>query len=145
MAIHPARLPALSLFAALICCTGDSDPRELLSDKIEKTVRLPKGAAPLESYERYYAAHGDEVLAVYINHSTEQREAISRACTRIAGKPFPCPLGNGPIRLVQSGQRAWIDNAQEMPGISGGGCAQVTLEYLPKQNLFTHVECNGPF
>jgi len=135
----------LTLLIALGGCAGASDPREALSERIERTARLPKGAAPLASYERYYAARDGVILAIYTNHSEDDRKRIAEECRKTGRPVFPCPPDNGDVQLVRAGQRLWVNDWQALPRKSGGGCSQVDLEYLLNENRFVRLECNGDY
>ncbi|MBB5709236.1 hypothetical protein FHT02_000442 [Sphingomonas xinjiangensis] len=136
----------LSLLTSLLAgCAGASDDTERLAETIEDSVVLPQGAAPLGSYERYYAERDGVVLAVLINHSEDHRRTIAQHCRTLDDSPFPCPIAGGEVRLVDAGESAWVEDWTDLPGISGGGCAQVDIEYQPEERRFSRVECNGSY
>jgi hypothetical protein len=138
-------LSVLSLLASLSGCGSGRDSEDGLAEKIEKFVILPRGAAPLDSYGRYYAKRNGTILAVYTNHSDEYREFVKQDCRMNPERTFPCPLDDGRLRLVNAGQRMWLDDWRTLPATSGGGCGHVTFEYEPASNRFFHVECNGDY
>lgn len=132
------------LTSSLAECAGASDDRERLAETIEEAVVLPRGAAALGSYERYFTERDGVVLAVLINHSEDHRQVVAQHCRTLDESPFPCPLAGGEVRLVDAGESAWVEDWIDLPGMSGGGCAQVNIEYLPQEREFVRAECNGP-
>lgn len=144
------RVPALSaLFlvgSMLAGCSEVSSEREKLAGKIERSVVLPANARALEDYARYYAKNADgSVSAVYVVHGEGHREAVARACRKIDDAPFPCPVAGGELRLVEAGESMWVDEAIDLPGMSGGGCSHVDISYQPREGAFARVECNGDY
>jgi hypothetical protein len=136
-------LPVLLLIVPLSGCTNDRDRRDPLADRIENAIVLPQGAFALADYERYYAVTQGVVRGVYTIHGPGYREFAAQGCRELAERPFPCPRENGELRLVEPGQRAWVDDAMELPGRSGGGCSQVDIAYRIADGAFLYVECNG--
>lgn len=126
-------------------CSIEKDERAQVIDSIESAVKLPDGALRLDQYERYYTSRDGFILAVYITHSDYHRKAVLAACQSMNEKGFPCPLDDGKLRLVNAGQSRWVENPLEIPGMSGGGCSQVTILYSPERQEFMRVECNGPY
>ncbi|KHL24224.1 hypothetical protein PK98_14660 [Croceibacterium mercuriale] len=140
------RFTFLSLLSSLLAgCAAAGDDRGRLIETIEDALVLPSEAAPLASYERYYADRDGVILAVLINHSDEHRQAVAQHCRTLSEAPFPCPLNSGELRLVDAGESTWVEDWKELPGMSGGGCAQVEIEYLPNERTFFRAECNGPY
>jgi len=140
------RFTFLSLLtSSLAGCAGVADDRGRLIETIEDALVLPQEAAPLGSYERYYADRDGVILAVFINHSDDHRQAVAQHCRTLDEAPFPCPLAGGEVRLVDAGDSTWVEDWRNLPGMSGGGCAQVDIEYLPTERKFSRVECNGPY
>ena len=91
-------------------------------DEIERTVRLPGRAGPLELYGRNYAFSGDgQVVAVYYSPSDDW----------------------GRARYALAGERRWHDWEGELPIIMDGGCSIVHITYeIATQHLLS-VSCNG--
>jgi hypothetical protein len=58
---------ALVLFLAITGCAHAPNPESRLITRIENTIQLPKGAAPIKAYRRHYAWSdaGKIVYAVY--------------------------------------------------------------------------------
>jgi hypothetical protein len=96
--------------------------REALMDRIERDVRLPRGAGPLASYVRSYAwqQRGDgvrKVAAVYVSDGIAQQAKMAPG-------------------------RHWL--APDMlPLIMDGGCAIISLSYDVATQRIEHVTCNG--
>lgn len=120
-----------------------SGEREQLIETIEAAVQLPDGAWPLDRYERYYAEDDGRVLGVYTVHSADHRRQVLNFCQGLDDAPSPCPSGGQGLRLVAAGQSIWLDDQEDLPGMSGGGCSLVTISYLPSERKFERVECNG--
>ena len=97
----------------------------------------------INDYSRYYAIDQGVVKAVYIIHRPDYHESVAEDCKKIAEHPFPCPIGNGRLRSIRAGQRTWVEDPIDLPGMSGGGCAQVDVEYRITDGAFMRVECNG--
>lgn len=117
-----------------------------MAERIESVVVLPTDAADIDSYSRYYAIRQDgSVLATYLIHMPGYLETVAEACREDQGDRFPCPINGGELRLVEAGKRAWVEDPLDIPGISGGSCRQVTIEYLPVEERFLRVECNGDY
>jgi len=115
-----------------------------LIEAIEAAVELPENALPIDRYERYYTNRDGMILAVYIIHDVGHRAAVLDYCRTLNEAPFPCPLDDGDLRLVDAGQSTWVEDSIDMPFKSGGGCSQVNIEYSPAKRKFLRVECNGP-
>ena len=145
--MHVPAASALFLVGSMLAgCSEVRSEREELAGEIERSVVLPTNARALEDYERYYAKNADgSVSAVYIVHDEGHREAVARACREIDDAPFPCPVAGGQLRLVEAGESRWVDDAIDLPGMSGGGCSQVDISYQPRDGAFVRVECNGDY
>ena len=103
----------LTLLAAIAALQTGDQTR--LMDRIETIAKLPDRAAPTASYARYYAWLGDKtVIAIYVRPG-------------IAGAPAG---------------RQWV-KPQDLPRISDGGCAIVTLFYDPAKDEMTGAMCNA--
>jgi hypothetical protein len=98
--------------------SGRDAEQQALMDRIEREVRLPRGAGPVASYARFYAwqqQRGDgvrKVVAVYEN-----------------------------LTGAASGRR-WVTE-REFPVIMDGGCGVVSLSYDVATQRIEHVSCNG--
>ena len=115
---HSVILAAIGLAA----CSGEAErSHALLMQKIEATVRLPKGAAQLERYNRYYAMNGPVVIAIYI-----------RADMAAAPKSAP-----------EKGVSRWVGDKRGLPNYSDGGCDIVDLVYDPATQTFSQISCQG--
>ena len=145
MALHRFLLLA-SAYCFVTACGEKMDWRQTTVRSIESAVVLPKEASSLESYERYYAqdARGT-VFGVYTNHDAEFRRIVREACEGLSEKPFPCPTSDERLRFVNAGESVWLNETAELPMMSGGGCAEVNIEYEPAKKQFVRVVCNGPY
>jgi len=94
-----------------------------MMDKIERLVELPEGTAALHKYARYYAQQDSKVVALY----------------RIPS--FMGPPGKSEL---EAGQRRWVADYHELPGILDGGCYVVDVVFNPTTQKFERIECNGP-
>ncbi|WEK45674.1 MAG: hypothetical protein P0Y56_11610 [Candidatus Andeanibacterium colombiense] len=87
-------------------------PQDVM-DRIEKSVTLPDGAAPVSAYDRYYAFDKPgEVKAVYL-----------RAPNQSAGK------------------RSWLVDPAKLPIGFDGDCRLVTVLYDVPAKRFISVTC----
>lgn len=137
-------LTVLSLLTfPLVGCAGAKGDKQKLVETVEDALLLPQEASPLGSYERYYADRDGVILAVFINHSDDQRQAVAQHCRTLESEPFPCPIAGGEVRLVDAGESTWVEDWRDLPGMNDAGCAQVNIEYLPDKRKFSRVECNG--
>lgn len=131
---------------SIVGCTQEGDANQTAIQSVEATVELPTEAHPLAAYERYYARRPDgTIVGVYTNHDEEHRRQVLKACRDLEKPPFPCPVSSEGVRLVQADESLWVDDPLDLPIMSGGGCAQVTVEYDPKMKRFETVECNGDY
>lgn len=97
--------------------------QEAIMARIERDVRLPEGAAPLDSYARHYAWQQGrdgrrKVVAIYVS----------------------APLAHG------SGTppgRDWVDDEAALPMIDDGGCDVISLRYDLVGQRIEQVVCNG--
>ncbi|MGN6497048.1 MAG: hypothetical protein ACTHK5_06870 [Tsuneonella sp.] len=138
-------LICILVFSTAACDDKLNSHRNVIRS-IESAVELPEGASSLASYERYYAQKADGiVIGVYTNHDSEHRRGVLRACKGLRDKPYPCPTDAADIRLVEAGESVWLDDPTDLPAMSGGGCAQITLQYELASGRFLEVECNGPY
>ena len=129
----------------LSACSVASSEKEQLSETIEAALQLPEGAWPLDRYERYYAKGNGRILGVYTVHSADHRRQVLKLCRGLDDDPFPCPSGGEGLRLVAAGQSLWLDDPEDLPATSGGGCSLVTISYLPSERKFERIECNGEY
>lgn len=138
------------IVVGLAACSTSANERDKLIERIESRLVLPREAKPMGKYERYYSRNMDgSIIAIFIIHSPDHPEQVRSACNEFAYQgaepPFPCPMNGGDLRLINPGEKAWVENPVDMPGISGGGCNQVTIEYETDEERFVRVECNGDY
>ena len=137
----------------LAAADAPGDARQRLMNKIEASVRLPKGARSLNGYARYYAYRTpDKVLAVYVIPSPPpdnrgcavvMKDMGSRPCTQAEIKEMIDSFAERAARQLPAGKRRWLRSPHDMPNLSDGGCRQVTIEYSIAANRFLVVQCNG--
>ena len=127
----------------LSACSFGSDEREQLIETIESSVKLHDGAWSLDHYERYYTSRNGVIEAAYILHVEGHQEGVLEECKNIDDAPFPCPIAGGELRLVDAGKSTWVDDANDLPVLSDGGCDQVSIMYDPDRSKFLHIGCNA--
>lgn len=121
--------------------TGEAD----MTSAIEREIRLPVGAHPLNAYARVYAyAPDDKVVAIYFFPSKpdqrlceEEREIEFKERSEGASRFCPPPKG------LIAGERRWITDYTMLPGAHDGGCNYIDVEYDMKAHSFAHVACHG--
>ena len=138
----------LSLFALVTggCRQPSYGGNNGLMDEIETKVELPSGALPIEKYSRYYAWKSRHIVkGVFIIHHERFRSSIRQMCGegQYPGS-FPCGENKEDL-LVDPNQRRWIRVVDELPGMSDGGCGQLTFEYDVQKKLKPQLECNGQY
>jgi hypothetical protein len=155
----PAKL-GLAVCAVLLCggCsreagTAVTDPvNGRLMEAIERQVRMPPGARPLNDYARFYArapvdlnvAKGT-VMGVYripATLSPPPPGAICEAFTEHGGlRKVPCDPG---VHRLLAGQRKWLEDYMALPFVDDGGCNTVNVEFDSEKQIVQRVYCNGP-
>src|SRR5690242_13670804 len=119
--------------------SADSSTHVDYMDAIEAQVKLPPGAATLDRYARYYAFDGQgKVVGVYVIpekpiSSDKQCEELttdfkSAPCTADWREKFDAAL----TKNLKANQRRWVEDDNDLPIISDGGCGVITVIYVPK-------------
>jgi hypothetical protein len=149
--------PVLML-AALIALAAASAPgrstHEALMDEIERQVRLPAEARPLDEYGRYYFFEGKGRVRALFVHALDPRDDGSSpshlGCAEgvtIRGRPalraIPCPADPAARRYLRAGHRQWVAGRSAAPAIHDGGCKVVHLTFDLRTRKAGHVSCNG--
>lgn len=117
-----------------------------LLDQIERSVALPAGAGPLESYSRYFAPDGKgNIEALYVVHSRQFVDDAYAFCQSRQMKAFPCGERPGTVELAQPGHRKWLDDARDLPIPDGGGCGAIRFSYDLATAKASIPRCNGPY
>ena len=125
-------------------------------DEIERTIVLPKGANPFNSYGRNYAfAAPDKVVATYLSPLPAMDLSKPGSCQMLMLPKFTprsCTKAEIGKQMAQNartlakqtpaGKRRWFSNASLLPGISDGGCMQVSVEYDIEAHRVVKVVCN---
>lgn len=126
--------------------------REALMDEIERQVRLPFGAAPLEEYGRYYFFEGKgRVKAIYRHWSEPAAPPPPRPGSRceaiVEGKRVmfegDCPPRPDDGRFLRGGQRRWVADRRAVPTVFDGGCATVHVTFDLKTRRIERIGCSG--
>jgi hypothetical protein len=123
LCLATAAILLILMIAASIGHASDSPLDVALLQKIESSLKLPKGTRPLASYDRYYAyavRKGRKVLVgVFLD---------SQALPGIA---HPDP-----------GLHA-LEKESDLPVVHDGGCSVVTVVLDPVSPQEADVSCNG--
>ncbi len=101
---------------------------------------------PQGVYARYYAQvdDGRHIQAAFVIHPEVYREDVRKFCAAKRESSFPCSK-DGNSELPTSGERKWLQNADEMPVPSGGGGQAIRFQYEPASGKFSPPKCNGPY
>jgi hypothetical protein len=116
-AITRARRIVPVLLLLLGACHQDILKPEEVMNRIENSVQLPKDAAPLGTYDRYYAFAGPpgQIKGVYI----------------------------GAAKQSAAGKRRWFDDRNKLPFVFDDGCQRITVLYYEPGSQFVSVTCSG--
>ena len=144
-------LSVLTAFLVSAPATPDHGRSERLMDAIEKQVRLPEGAAPLQNYARHYASQTDgKVVGVYVLRAPARPRGPDWGCAEVVldggnvtTKPVACPTDPDTSEQVAAGQRRWFDDYRKLPIIMDGGCMVVNVVFNPATRRVEHAFCNG--
>jgi hypothetical protein len=144
-------LSVLAAFSISAPATSDDRTFERLMDGIEKQVRLPEGAAPLQDYARHYASQTDgKVVGVYVLRAPAPARGPDWSCAKVVldggkviTKPVACPSDPDTSEQVAAGQRRWFDDFRKLPLIHDGGCMVVNIVFNPTTRRVEHAFCNG--
>lgn len=142
-----------SVMAVLLSVGSTPDYGEAvrLMDEIERQVRLPEGAAPLQSYGRHYAFDEEgKVIGVYVLRAPPAPGEADYGCEEIrldgedlTSEPVPCPPNLETDGEVASGERQWFDDYRKLPHISDGGCMVVNVIFNLSRHRVEDTFCNG--
>jgi hypothetical protein len=129
-----------------MCSACSNNPQQALIEQIEAQITLPAGSLSKERYSRYYALGPDKrISGVYIVHRPSAFADAKAACREYSIRKFPCSDDGSAVELIAPGESLWLDDHRAIPGMNGGGCAQVSFEYEPASKRFYHLECNGSY
>jgi len=109
--------------AASISYASDSTLDVAFLHKIESTLKLPEGARPLSSYDRYYAY------------------AVRKGRKVLVGV-FLYSLALPGIAEGTPGLHV-LEKESDLPVVHDGGCSVVTVVLDPDSLLEADVSCNG--
>lgn len=145
----------LAALAALTSLSA-SEPsaHEALMDEIERQVRLPAAAEPLDAYGRYYAFDGKgKVEARYLlppEPMTPDPVPADWGCEEVvmtgdtlASREVPCGPDPDTSRYLKAGQRRWLADRKAIPMIFDGGCMVAHVTFDLKTREVEHTFCNG--
>jgi hypothetical protein len=138
-------LLALLIFAG--CSSPEHRQRDEIMNRIERTVRLPRGAHSLDEYARYYADAGEgDVKAIYLIPQIFSA-AVGDTCTDMtvdgASVEVPCDDTAPPWQEVAAGERRWLERVEQLPSILDGGCGVVEVLFDGATERVERVACNG--
>lgn len=149
--------PAL-LLTALMALTASQAPQrsdqDALMDEIERKVRLPAEAEPLDAYGRYYAFSGRRrVEARYLLPPEPETpdplpadwgcEEVVALGNEIETREIPCPPDRDLSHFLRAGQRRWVAHRKAIPMIFDGGCRVVHVTFDLKTREVEPAFCNG--
>lgn len=112
---------------------------------IERQLKLPVGAEPLERYARTYAFKSpDRVSAVYYIPSAPVSDEACRIARGLgpegaAAVARHCPPPEG----MTAGERRWFKDADALPLIFDGGCGNIDVEFDLKTGSVIFAHCQG--
>jgi hypothetical protein len=137
VAVFSACLMMAALFAAAASAAPPPDRATIAT--IERLVKLPAGARPLRSYDRWYlyrTVSGRRMVeGLYLG--TEYEDMRERQA-RNDPEFWKAASQQRPGRVHP------VSNAWEMPaGIDDGGCDEVHVLYDVAAGRVTRVACNG--
>ena len=128
------------------CASAEERKHDELMDRIEKQVRMPNGAAPLNEYARFYSDYGNGLImgsyvfpSVIAKESSQQCEELTSMTT---SKRVPCASED--VRNVKAGERRWLPNQNELPGNDGRGCQVISVLFDQRSGRFEEVSCVIP-
>jgi hypothetical protein len=90
------------------------------AQKIERQLRLPDGARPVDRYARFY----------YVDHDTPAG-MVSGWFVGVDNPPMP------------AWPRAGVHLEKPTVGVDDGGCFVISLTYDPKADRISEIRCNG--
>jgi hypothetical protein len=143
----------LCAFATLAACADSAaiprESHEALMDRIETSISLPKRAAALDAYGRYYADLPEgRVRAIYLIPSKPLDPAAAcwtgdRPCTAEERASLESDWAAAASGSLKAGERRWLGDGEAAPQIMDGGCSQITIDYEIATERFLGVVCNG--
>lgn len=112
------------IFKALAPATRDISPETVQA--LEKQVVMPADAAPLTSYDRYYAPglldKREVIVGVFLKRPSRVREGAA---------------------AVPGFLSAFTTTVEKLPRIKGGSCTVVTVYFDPAQARFLALPVKG--
>lgn len=133
---------AVFAFSLVSCSTSQERKHEALMNEIEGSIRLPRGAGPLNSYARYYTDYRGAVIGAY-TPKVEAPRAADYGCEDLLAdgksKPVACPAPAN----ARPGERRWV-KFDDYPAVAGENCTAIQLIFDPRARKTTYVECVEP-
>jgi hypothetical protein len=111
-------------------------------DAIEARVIMPDEAPALGGYARYYAPTDQGGVRVVFMEPI-QPDPPGLQCEDIENGIVPCPTYQSSYPALKAGQRAWLADDDNLPGISDGGCSVIEFEVPRDFKGRIKVQCNG--
>ncbi|KQM57181.1 MULTISPECIES: hypothetical protein [unclassified Sphingomonas] len=122
-------------------------------EEIERTIRLPRDADPLESYARHYAFRGlQTVEAVYVTSYAQPnlREGMEVMTANGSRPATPREIAETEAldalsreQWGEAGKRYWHSTPDAFPMLSDGGCDQISILYDVAAKRFRMNGCSG--
>jgi hypothetical protein len=149
----------VTLLAAftVACSPQPQSENDRLMDEIERQVRLPAGASPLQQYARHYAldtqgkegAGRGKVVGYYLLPFPDAPEGPDIGCSEMVNRngqeiavKVTCPPDVHRQDEVGAGNRRWYKSVADLPFINDGECEMVTVIYDPSQKKVEATICN---
>lgn len=150
----------IALLAAftVACSFQPQSENNRLMDEIERQVRLPVGASPLQQYARHYAldtqgregAGRGKVVGYYLLPFPDLPKSPDVGCSEMVNRngqesalEVTCPPDLQIQEEVAAGTRRWHKSVADLPYINDGECMMVTIIYDPLQKKVERTLCNG--
>lgn len=147
------RLSFIPLVLLAASCTAPPSREQVLMEEIERTIRLPSDADPLQSYSRHYAFHSSEMVeAVYVTPYAppDLREGMEVMTANGSRPATPQEIAETEAsdalsreQWGEAGKRYWHSTKDAFPMISDGGCDQISILYDVAAKRFETIGCNG--
>ena len=133
----------LALLGCLPSCAAIEDRKHnQVMDQIEGSIRLPKGALPINSYARYYTEYKGKIHGAFTTEIEVRSPGVGCAELPADGgeiKSIECPK----IADLAPGKRRWVD-FDDYPAVAGENCQAVQLMYDPGTKKIESLECPEP-
>lgn len=143
-----SRIDLITLTTILLCsgCNiTETQDWENTVNSIESKVKLPKAAAKLSTYARYYAYEPSGAISVVYTFPMEMdADTITADCALLYPGDTKCVEIYSKINLAKAGDRVWVEDYRNLPIVDGGGCSFIKFHYDPETDIISDPICNGP-